>query len=102
MTLQHLNRACAVCVVLFNPGGSIHANQNNSKVFLFEKSLGVDPFGPRFVMLELGHFMRQVKLRKLSRHRAVICYKWNRHAPAFLLKRVRSTTASLCSVSFAA
>jgi hypothetical protein len=74
--------------MFFYPGGSFHTNQNNPKVLLFEKSLGVDPFGPRFVMLKLVHFMRQVKLRKISRHCAVTCYKWNRHAPAFLLKRV--------------
>src|SRR5450631_492834 len=99
---QHLDRACAVCVVFFYSGGGFHANQNNPKVLLFEKSLGVNPFGPRLLMLELSHFMCQVKVRKIGHHRAVICYKWSRHAPAFLLKSVRSTTASLYSVSFAA
>jgi len=100
--LQHLHRACAVCMVFFYSGGRFHTNQNNPKVLLFEKSLGVNPFGPRFVTLELGHFMCQVKLRKIGYHRPVVCYKWSRHAPAFLLKRVRSRTASLCTVSFAA
>src|SRR5580704_9509105 len=97
-----MNRACAVCVVLFNPRGGFHANQNNSKVLLFEKGLGVDPFGPRFVMLKLGNFVCEIKVREISRHRAIRSYKWIRHTHAFLLKRVRSTTASLCSVSFAA
>jgi hypothetical protein len=77
--LQNLDRACAVCVVFFYPGGSFHANQNNSKVLFFEKSLGVDPLGPRFVMLELSYFVCQVKLRKISRHRAVICCSGNWH-----------------------
>src|ERR1700692_2593679 len=76
--LQHLDRACAVCTVFFYSGGGFHANQNNPKVLLFEKSLGVNPFGPRFVMLELGHFVCQVKLREISCHRPIICYKWNR------------------------
>src|ERR1035438_1210886 len=101
-TLQHLNPACAVCVVFFYPGGSIHANQNNPKVLLFEKGPGVDPFWPGLVMLEFSHFGFQIKVREIGDPRAVIRCKCNRHAAAFLLKIVLSTTASLCSVSFAA
>ena len=75
-------------MVFIYPGRSFHTNQNNSKVILFEECLGVDPFGPRLVVLELSHFVRQVKVREIGDHRPVIRCKWNRHEPTFLLKIV--------------
>jgi hypothetical protein len=60
-------------VVLFYSGGSFHANQNDPKVLLFEEGLGMDPFGPGLVLLELSHFVFQVKVREISDHDAVIC-----------------------------
>jgi hypothetical protein len=79
MPLQHLHRARAICVVLFYSGGGFHANQNNPKVLLFEKSLGMDTFGPGLVLLELSHFVCQVKVREIGDHGTVIRRNWSLH-----------------------
>jgi hypothetical protein len=66
-------------VVLFYSGASFHANQNNPKVLLFEESLGMDPLGPGLVLLELSHFVFQVKVREIGDHNAVIRGNWSLH-----------------------
>src|ERR1035437_10089506 len=41
-TLQHLHRACAICVMCLYRGGTFHTNQNNPKIRLFEKSPSIN------------------------------------------------------------
>jgi hypothetical protein len=72
MSLQYLQGARAIDVMLLHPCGSFHGDQNYPKVLLFVQSFGMDTRGPGLLLFRIGDLTHQIKLCEIGSHVAVI------------------------------
>src|ERR1019366_2846732 len=70
--LQHLHGSSTVNVMFLHPGGIFHGDQNDPEVPFFVKGPRMDAGWPRLPLLRISDFARQVKVREIPSHVAVI------------------------------